>query len=144
MTDLLNDREPGERAILLTADLVAAYLTKNPLPAGELPGLIRAVHDGLVRLEAGPAATAAEEAVDRPSPTAIAKSIRPDGIVSFLNGQRYQSLKRHLGAHGLSPSAYRERFGLPIDYPMVAPNYSAQRAAIAREKMFGGPRSAAA
>lgn len=64
---------------------------------------------------------------------------RADGLVSFLDGKTYKTLKRHLTSHGLEPRAYRERFGLPADYPMVAPNYAAQRSALAKQIGLGRP-----
>jgi predicted transcriptional regulator len=61
----------------------------------------------------------------------------PDGVVSFLDGKTYKTLKRHLGTHGLDPVSYRQRFGLPADYPMVSPNYAAQRSALAKSIGLG-------
>lgn len=74
----------------------------------------------------------AEEVVEKPTPAQIRKSITPDALISFIDGKQYKMLKRHLRAHGLDPHAYRERYGLPADYPTTAPSYSEQRSALAK------------
>ncbi|MCJ2101238.1 MucR family transcriptional regulator, partial [Methylobacterium sp. E-046] len=66
-------------------------------------------------------------------------SVRPDGIVSFIDGKTYKTLKRHLTSHGLDPKSYRDRYGLPSDYPMVAPSYAEQRSALAKAIGLGQP-----
>jgi predicted transcriptional regulator len=124
----------------LTAALVAAYVSNNPVPAAELPALIARVHGAISGLVSGTltaetsftGGAPAQAEVDRPSTAQIRKSVRPDGIVSFLDGKTYKTLKRHLTSHGLDPKAYRERYGLPADYPMVAPAYAEQRSALAK------------
>ncbi|GJE13259.1 hypothetical protein FOHLNKBM_4322 [Methylobacterium longum] len=70
--------------------------------------------------------------IEKATPSVIRKSIQPDGIVSFIDGKTYKTLKRHLNSHGFSPRGYRERYGLPADYPMVASSYAEQRSQIAR------------
>ena len=82
---------------------------------------------------------AAERTVEKPTPAQIRKSVRDDGIVSFIDGKTYKTLKRHLSANGLDPQSYRVRFGLPSDYPMVAPSYAAQRSALAKSIGLGVP-----
>ncbi|SFT28250.1 ROS/MUCR transcriptional regulator protein [Methylobacterium sp. yr668] len=82
---------------------------------------------------------AAERTVEKPTPAQIRKSVRHDGIVSFIDGKAYKTLKRHLTSHGLDPKSYRERFGLPADYPMTAPSYAAQRSALAKAIGLGVP-----
>ncbi len=81
---------------------------------------------------------------DTPSPAEIRKSVRPDGLVSFLDGRSYKTLKRHLTAYVLTPERYRERFGLPADYPLVAAGYAAQRSALAKAIGLGVPGAQAA
>ena len=76
---------------------------------------------------------------ERPTPAQIRKSIRPDGLVSFIDGKSYKTLKRHLTKHGLDPQSYRDRFGLPSDYPTTSANYSAQRSALAKSLGLGQP-----
>jgi predicted transcriptional regulator len=77
--------------------------------------------------------------VEKPTPAQIRKSVRHDGIVSFIDGKTYKTLKRHLSANGLDPYSYRERYGLPADYPMIAPSYAEQRSAIAKAIGLGQP-----
>ena len=121
----------------LTGDIVAAYVANNPVRPADLPELIRTVHAALNGLINGTAAAAPEAEIEKPSAAQIRKSVMPDGIVSFLDGKSYKTLKRHLGTHGLDPVRYRQRFGLPSDYPMVSPNYAAQRSALAKSIGLG-------
>ncbi|TIO11489.1 MAG: MucR family transcriptional regulator [Mesorhizobium sp.] len=117
--------------IELTADVVSAYVSNNPVPAGELPALIAQVH-GALKGTAG--LIPAEEPVPVKKPAVpIKKSIEPDYIISLEDGKKFKSLKRHLATHyGLTPDEYRAKWGLPSDYPMVAPNYAATRSALAK------------
>lgn len=118
----------------LTAEIVAAYVSQNKLAPSELEALIRSVHGALARL--GETPTAAEP-VERISPAAIRRSIRPDGLVSFIDGKTYKMLKRHLTTHGMTPGEYRARYGLPADYPLTAPDYSQQRSEVAKAAGLG-------
>ncbi|MCJ2142339.1 MucR family transcriptional regulator [Methylobacterium sp. E-066] len=129
----------------LAVDLVAAYVANNPVPATELPALIARVYGAIASLASGtaPAESGAAAPVDKPSPAQIRKSVQQDGIVSFIDGKTYKTLKRHLAANGLSPQSYRERYGLPSDYPMVAPSYAEQRSALAKAIGLGQPGSMA-
>ncbi|MEE7478136.1 MULTISPECIES: MucR family transcriptional regulator [Methylobacterium] len=137
--------ELGPDIITFAGDIVAAYVSNNPVPAAELPALIGNVHAALVNLSGGATASAApEEPVEQPSAAQIRKSITEGGIVSFIDGRSYKTLKRHLTKHGLTPQAYRQRYGLPADYPMVAPGYAAQRSALAKEIGLGRPAPQAA
>jgi predicted transcriptional regulator len=134
--------------ISLTAGIVAAYVSRQAVAADALPGLMRQVHDGLLALQepAGAAGipAAAEPAIERASPTQIRKSIRGEALTSFIDGRPYKTLKRHLRAHGLTPETYRERYGLPANYPMTAPGYAAQRSALAKAIGLGVPGGQAA
>ncbi|XYD11876.1 MucR family transcriptional regulator (plasmid) [Methylobacterium sp. NMS12] len=125
----------------LAGDIVAAYVSNNSVPIPDLPNLIRSVHDAVRGLASGnaPSATTANADVEKPSAAQIRKSVRPDGIVSFIDGKTYKTLKRHLTSHGLDPRAYRDRYGLPADYPMVAPAYAEQRSALAKAIGLGQP-----
>jgi len=127
----------------LTAGIVAAYVARQAVAQTDLPRLMRTVHDGLLALKHPPVAGALPNgpapAVDRPSPAQIRKSIRDEGLTSFLDGKPYKTLKRHLTAHGLTPDGYRARYGLPADYPMTAPGYAAQRSALAKAVGLGVP-----
>ena len=124
----------------LASDIVSSYVSNNSVPASELPALIVNVHGALTGLS-GPTAVAApvEEDIEKPSSAQIRKSVTPDAIISFIDGKPYKTLKRHLGTHGLDPYSYRQRYSLPNDYPMVAPNYAAQRSALAKSIGLGRP-----
>ena len=120
----------------LTATIVGAYLAQNTLRAEELPALIGSVHKALRGLgEADLEASA--EPLDQPSKAAIRKSITPEALISFIDGRPYKMLKRHLSTHGMTPADYRARFGLPNDYPLTAPSYSAARSNFAKAAGLG-------
>lgn len=125
----------------LAAEIVAAYVSGNPTPAPELPALIGKVHHAIVSLGSGASISTetSEAPIERPTSAQIRRSIRDDGIVSFIDGKTYKTLKRHLTAHGLDPHSYRERYGLPADYPMVASSYSERRSALAKSIGLGAP-----
>ena len=115
---------------------------EQPLPLSDLPGLIGSVHAALVGL--GKPAEPAAEQVEKPTPAQIRKSITPDALISFIDGKPYKTLKRHLSAKGFDPNSYRQHYGLPSDYPMVSPNYAAQRSELARAIGLGRPGAQAA
>lgn len=119
-----------------TAELVAAYVSYNAVRPGDVPALIVTMHEAIRALSAAPQA-APEPARERVSPSEIRQSIQAAGLVSFLDGQIYKTLKRHLTKHGYTPDSYRARFGLPADYPMVAPSYAQRRSVLAKELGFG-------
>ncbi|WCS28926.1 MucR family transcriptional regulator (plasmid) [Methylobacterium sp. NMS14P] len=127
--------------IELAGDIVAAYVSNNSVPLSELPSLIQSVHDAVRGLTSGSMSgpTAATIEVEKPSAGQIRKSVRDDGIVSFIDGKAYKTLKRHLTSHGLDPKSYRDRYGLPADYPMVAPSYAERRSALAKAIGLGQP-----
>jgi predicted transcriptional regulator len=117
----------------LTASVVAAFVENNRIAINDLPDLISGVHRALN----GVAEPRAHETLERPSAAKVRASIKPDGLVSFIDGKRYTVLKRHLTTHGLTPAEYRARFGLPGDYPMVAPSYAAKRSELAKSIGLG-------
>ncbi|WP_289015474.1 MucR family transcriptional regulator [uncultured Methylobacterium sp.] len=119
----------------LAVAIVSAYVAKNRVQPDELPSLIGSVHAALGAL-GGPSAPA-EPQVDEPTPAQIRKSITHEALISFIDGKPYKTLKRHLKGHGLDPGSYRRRFGLPADYPMVAPSYSEARSALAKSLGLG-------
>lgn len=125
----------------LAADIVSSYVANNNLQIAELPGLIASVHASLSAL-GQPAAPVVEES--RATPAQIRKSVTPDHLISFLDGKPYRSLKRHLTSQGMTPAEYRQKFGLPHDYPMVAASYAAQRSALAKSLGLGQRRRDAA
>ncbi|MDX8450669.1 MucR family transcriptional regulator [Mesorhizobium sp. VK25A] len=120
--------------IELTAEVVSAYVSNNPVPVGDLPALIDRVHGALK--SAGGDAAEKPEALTPAVP--IRKSVTPDYIISLEDGKKFKSLKRHLSVHyGLTPDEYRAKWGLPADYPMVAPNYAAARSSLAKSMGLG-------
>lgn len=125
-----------------TAEIVMAYVGRNAVPVGEVPGLIASVHGALVGLTQPQRAT--EPGVAKPSPAEIRKSILPECIVSFIDGKGYKSMRRHLNKHGLTPEGYRARYGLPVDYPIVSAEYSAARSAISKAMGLGRKQQAEA
>ena len=118
----------------LTADIVAAYVSKNAVPASELTALIETVQKSLAAADAG----ATEPTKELVPAVPVKKSIHPDYIVCLEDGKKFKSLKRHLGtSYGLTPEAYRRKWSLPADYPMVAPNYAAARSELAKKSGLG-------
>lgn len=128
--------------INLAADIAAAYVANNSVPVAELPTLLSGVHAALARLSGAPAS--AEASVEKPTPAQIRKSITPDAMISFIDGKPYKTLKRHLTCNGMTLEEYRQRYGLPRDYPSTAANYSAMRAEFARSNGLGQNRQKAA
>ena len=126
--------------IELTADIVSAYVSNNSIPASELANLLASVHTAVSGLAAGGTNKAAEDAVEKPTPAQIKKSITPDALISFEDGKPYKTLRRHLTLRGLTPEAYRAKHGLSADYPMTAASYSAQRSELARSLGLGQQR----
>jgi predicted transcriptional regulator len=130
---------PEESAYIeLTAQIVSAYLGNNPVPSGEIANLISQVHAALKRVSSGQVAVVAEAA--KPA-VAVKRSISSDYIVCLEDGKKFKSLKRHLRTrYNMTPEQYREKWGLPPDYPMVAPNYAATRSQLARQMGLGQQR----
>jgi len=122
----------------LTASIVSAYVGNNPTPAAELPALISQIHAALVRVSSG-----RPEATPEPSKPAVSvkKSMTADYLVCLEDGKRFKSLKRHLRTqYSMTPEQYREKWGLPADYPMVAPNYAVARSQLAKKMGLGQQR----
>lgn len=119
----------------LTADIVSAFVSNNLVTAGALPNLIVTTYSALKSL--GEPTVEAEPKADLPTPAQIRRSVQDDGIVSFLDGKKYKSMKRHLTVRGITPAEYRERYSLPKDYPMVAPSYARARSALAKSMGLG-------
>ena len=123
-------------AVEVAADIVAAFVSHNSLPTGELPSLIESVH-AAVRGFGGPDVAAAT-VIDPPSPAvSIRKSVTPDYLICLEDGKRFKSMRRHLALLGMTPQQYRAKWGLPPTYPMVAPNYAAKRSALAKSTGLG-------
>ena len=119
------------KLIELTADVVGAYVSSNTIPASELPKFISTINAALANLGGPPPAPDLVPAVDPK------KSIKPDYIICLEDGKRFKSMKRHLGLLGMTPDEYRAKWGLPRDYPMVAPNYAAARSELAKSMGLG-------
>ena len=119
----------------LSADIVCAYVSHNALSVSDLPKLISDVHSALRGLQS----TGIQEPVEELKPAVpVRKSVAPDFIICLEDGKKFKSLKRHLRTHyDLSPEEYRDKWGLPADYPMVAPNYSATRSRLAKDNGLG-------
>jgi predicted transcriptional regulator len=127
--------DTNSNVLAMAADIVSAYVSNNHVQAGELPNLIANVHASLSRL-------GGEEPTTAPGPekltsAQIRKSITPDAIISFEDGKAYQTMRRHLTLRGLTPEAYRAKWGLPADYPMVTTSYSARRSELAKSLGLG-------
>ena len=122
----------------LTADIVSAYVSNNTVPASDIPNLINQVHLALLRVSGGQNETQPEPL--KPA-ISVKKSITPEYIVCLEDGKKFKSLKRHLRTqYNMTPEQYREKWQLPTDYPMVAPNYAAARSQLAKQMGLGQQR----
>ena len=121
-----------------TAELVAAYVSQNHVQPSELPGLIASVHATLDSLGMAAEPDAATAPLKPAVP--IKKSITDEYIISLEDGRKFKSLKRYLGTLGMTPAEYRAKWGLPGDYPMVAPTYAAKRSELAKTIGLGNKR----
>ena len=132
------DATPASTFIELAADIVSAYVSNNSVAAHELPGLIHQVHGALTGISSGKV----EMPVEPLKPMVpVKKSITADYIICLEDGKKFKSLKRHLRTqYNMSPEEYREKWGLPADYPMVAPNYAAARSQLAKQMGLGQQR----
>src|SRR6202167_3019234 len=129
----------GESSYIeLTANIVSAYVSNNSVPSADIPALIGQVHSALKRVSGGQAAAPAEPL--KPA-VPIKRSVNPDYIVCLEDGLKFKSLKRHLRTrYSMTPDQYREKWSLPPDYPMVAPNYAAARSQLAKQMGLGRQR----
>ena len=124
--------------IQLTANIVSAYVSNNTVASAEIPNLITQVYSALMRISSGQTAPPAEPL--KPA-VAVKRSVTPEYIVCLEDGKKFKSLKRHLRTqYGITPEQYREKWGLPPDYPMVAPNYAAARSQLAKQMGLGQQR----
>jgi predicted transcriptional regulator len=123
----------------LVSNVAAAYFSNSSVSPADIPGVLAQIASSLGSIGASAAKPGAPDAPARSRPTAaeIRNSIRPDGLISFEDGRVYKTLRRHLNRLGLSPQQYREKWGLPLDYPLVAPDLSELRSALARQKQLG-------
>ena len=128
----------GKNFIDLTTTIVSAYVSNNPMPASELPALISQIHAALLRVSTGRTELPIEPA--KPA-VPVKKSMTADYLICLEDGKRFKSLKRHLRTqYGMTPEQYRDKWGLPADYPMVAPNYAVARSQLAKKMGLGQQR----
>src|SRR5207237_948473 len=134
----MSGNSSGSTFIELTAEIVSAYVSNNSVPSSDLSALINQVHSALTRVSSGQ--------VDAPSEplkpaVSVKRSITPEHIVCLEDGKKFKSLKRHLRTqYNMTPEQYREKWGLPAEYPMVAPNYAAARSQLAKQMGLGQQR----
>ncbi len=129
--------------IELAAEIVAAFVSNNSVPTSELSTLIQAVHTAVTGLADG--GESAPPQVEAKAPAvSVRKSVTPDYLICLDDGKQFKSLRRHLAGLGMTPEQYRAKWKLPADYPMVAPNYAAQRSALAKKIGLGQFRKNAA
>lgn len=136
MTDTVKEEGTIEAALHGTVDIVSAYVGNNPVQAGDLPELMKTVHKTLMGLSVTvDTVTSKEPAVP------IRKSITDDFLICLEDGKKFKSLKRHLRSkYDMTPEEYREKWGLPYDYPMVAPSYARKRSTLAKQMGLGKGR----
>lgn len=130
----MSDGPNKEELLVLTTEIVSSYLSNNSMGTGDIPNLIEQVYKTLSNVDSQNSTLA-----DRPQPAVpIKKSVTPDYIICLEDGKQLKMLKRHLKtAYNMSPQEYRERWGLPADYPMVAPSYAEKRSRLAKEIGLG-------
>jgi predicted transcriptional regulator len=133
--DQIDRRIPHNDLLRMTTDVVSAYLGRNDLPAEQIPEVIHTVFGSLRELDA----SGTEIKVEPPKPAvSVRKSVAPDYIICLEDGKKLKMLKRHLRTmYNMSPDEYRAKWGLPSDYPMVAPNYARQRSDFAKQIGLG-------
>lgn len=135
-----HQKTQSHSSVELAVEITAAYVANNHVAAAELPRLFESIHWALCNLQQpSEAVHPAASTTEVPTPAQVRRSIQHDHIMSFIDGRLYRTLKRHLTTHGLTPETYRARYGLPKDYPIVAPIYAEQRSAIARSIGLGVP-----
>lgn len=120
--------------VQLTADIISAFVTNNKIDTDQLTQLIENVHRALVQ---APVAAAEPQLANLVPAVPIKKSVMPDYIISLEDGRKFKSMKRYLGKRGMTPDDYRAKWGLPRDYPMVAPNYAKKRSELAKSSGLG-------
>ena len=131
-----DNRRTGDSALRMTSEMVSAYLNKNTLAVNQVPDLIRTVYATLTSLGSAPAAPIVAENTKPAVP--VKKSITPEYIICLEDGRKLKMLKRHLRTtYNMTPEQYRTKWGLPADYPMVAPKYAEQRSAFAKKIGLG-------
>ena len=127
---------PNPAHLEMAASIVSAYVTRNAITASELPAFIAQTYSGIAQIATGPVAPAVEPSKEPAVP--IKKSVSNDFIICLEDGKKFKSLRRHLStAYAMTPQEYRSKWGLPFDYPMVAPAYAAVRSSLAKQAGLG-------
>ena len=135
MTDSLAGRT--DDLLKFASDIVAAYVSNNPIPVSEIPHMIKSIHNTLGGLASG---VPGDVATTQKPAVAVKKSITPEYVICLEDGKKLKMLKRYLRTrYGLTPDAYRAKWNLPADYPMTAPNYAARRSDFAKQIGLGRP-----
>ena len=128
-------------SLQLTADIIVAYVSNNPVSQTDLGKLIGDVHRAILGTSAPEVEVKVPEAIELKPAVSVKKSVSPDYLICLEDGKRFKSLKRHLRTHyNLSPEQYREKWSLPSDYPMVAPSYAKARSNLAKQIGLGQKR----
>ena len=134
----MSDSTINSNFIELTAEIVSAYVSNNTVSSGDIPALINQVHAALTRVSGAPGETPAEPL--KPA-VSVKRSITPEYLVCLEDGKKFKSLKRHLRTqYNMTPEQYRDKWNLPPDYPMVAPNYAQARSELAKQMGLGQQR----
>jgi predicted transcriptional regulator len=134
----MNSNTAAGNFIELTAEIVAAYVSNNTVSTADIPALINQIHSALIRVSTGQSDNSAEPL--KPA-VSVKKSVTPDYIVCLEDGKKFKSLKRHLRTqYNMTPEQYRDKWDLPTEYPMVAPNYAQARSQLAKQMGLGQQR----
>jgi predicted transcriptional regulator len=129
-------------SIKLASEIVAAFVSNNSVPVAELPGLIHSVRAALTKVASG--STIVDVPQEKKAPAVpVRKSVTPDFIICLEDGKKFKSMRRHIAKLGMTPEEYRAKWGLPFDYPMVAPNYAILRTELAKRSGLGQLRKVA-
>lgn len=135
MSGTPNDNAPKDNVMKMAVDIVSAYVSNNPLPSAQITEVIRTVYGTLESLSG--AATEVREEAPKPA-VPVKKSVTPDYLICLEDGKKLKMLKRHLRTnYGMTPDEYKAKWGLPADYPIVAPNYASQRSEFAKKIGLG-------
>jgi predicted transcriptional regulator len=135
MNENIDERVSRDDVLRMAVDVVAAYVSNNQISSGQISEIINSVYNSLIGLDGAPSETDSE--LQKPA-IAIRKSVTPDFIICLEDGKKLKMLKRHLRTtYNLTPEEYRTKWGLPPDYPMVAPNYAKQRSQFAKDIGLG-------
>tara|TARA_Y100000780_G_C13659030_1_gene407750 strand:- start:1141 stop:1623 length:483 start_codon:yes stop_codon:yes gene_type:complete len=138
LSEEVNNTSSDAALIEIVSEIVSAYVGNNPVPVADLPGLIEKVYHVVFELHGHESVDAK---IDLKPAVSVKKSLNDDYLICLEDGKMFKSLKRHLRTrYDMTPEEYREKWGLPADYPMVAPNYAKQRSELAKRMGLGMPK----